>query len=74
MQDSQASGALTTALKPNKTTCRPTLRRLSNSSKLTEDGSNDCPVQIQQQQHKKSAKVAISNSFCTVHVQTADAE
>jgi len=43
------------------------LRKLSNSSRPREDGSNDCPVEIQQQ-HKKSAKVAISNSFCTVHV------
>jgi len=49
----------------DQATC--TLRRLSNSSR--EDGSNDCPVRIQQQ-HKKSAKVAISNSFCTVHIPT----
>ena len=43
----------------NQATC--TLRRLSNSSR--EDGRN-----------KKSAKVAISNSFCTVHVPIGDAE
>jgi len=52
----------------DQATC--TLRRLSNSSK--DIGSNDCPVQIQQQ-HKKSAKVAISNYFRTVHVPIADA-
>jgi len=43
----------------------------SNSSK--EDGSNDCPVQ-NSTTTQKSAKVAISNSFCTVHVPIADAE
>ena len=47
------------------------LKRLSNSSR--EDGRKDCPEQIQQQ-HKKTAKVAISNSFCTVHVPIADTE
>jgi len=48
-----------------------TLRRLLNSSR--EDGSNDCPVQIQYQ-HKKSSMVAIPNSFGTVLVPIADAE
>jgi len=48
-----------------------TLRRLLNSSR--EDGRNYCLVQIQQQ-HKKSAEVAISNSGCTVLVPIADAE
>jgi len=38
-----------------------------------EDGRNDCSAQIQQQ-HKKSAKVVISNSFCTIHVPIADVQ
>jgi len=48
-----------------------TVRRLSNSS--TDDGSNDCPVQIRQQR-KKFAKVALSKSIGIVHVPIADPE
>jgi len=48
-----------------------TLGRLLNSSR--EVGSNDCLVQILQQ-HKKSATVAISSSFFTIHILIADAE
>jgi len=46
---------------------------LRPSTSNEEDGSNDCPVRIQQQ-HKKSAKVAILNSFCTIHVPITDIE
>ena len=45
--------------------------RLSNSSIV--DDRNDCPVQIREQR-KKPARLAISNSFCTVDVPIADAE
>jgi len=40
-----------------------TLKRLSTSSREDTDSRDDCPVKIQQ--HKKSAKVVTSNSFCT---------